>query len=169
MTTKVHILYKCNFCSGSGIDHVQPDQVCPRCFGDGKISLAVDMAPFPPTVRDLQHRAHATALEKGWYKDGPRQVPELLCLMHSEISEALEEFRNGMDPQQIYFTSVNTNLTNEQNPLPGKPEGIPIELADLVIRVLDFCGAHKIDLENAILLKMLYNSTRPYRHGGKKV
>ena len=50
----------------------------------------------------------------------------------------------------------------------GKPEGIPIELADVIIRVLDYCGYAGIDIDAAISQKHEYNRTRPYRHGGKK-
>ena len=49
-----------------------------------------------------------------------------------------------------------------------KPEGIPIELADVIIRVLDLCGRYGIDIEAAIREKHAYNLTREHRHGGKK-
>lgn len=94
----------------------------------------------------------------GWH-DSERSVGDLICLMHSELSEALEEHRNGKLPTETYYNSAK----------PNKPEGIPIELADCVIRIFDFCGLHNIDLEKALELKMEYNKTRPYRHGGKKV
>lgn len=50
----------------------------------------------------------------------------------------------------------------------GKPEGIPIELADAIIRILDYCGYAGIDIDAAISQKHEYNKSRPYRHGGKK-
>ena len=49
-----------------------------------------------------------------------------------------------------------------------KPEGIPSELADIIIRVLDICAYHGIDIAHAISDKMAYNETRPYRHGDKR-
>lgn len=49
-----------------------------------------------------------------------------------------------------------------------KPEGIPSELADIIIRVLDTCGWLQIDIAAAIADKMAYNSQRPHRHGGKR-
>ena len=42
------------------------------------------------------------------------------------------------------------------------------ELADVIIRVLDYCGYAGIDIDAAISQKHEYNRTRPYRHGGKK-
>ena len=74
--------------------------------------------------------------------------------MHSELSEVLEEYRNGVGPDTIYYNN-------------GKPEGIPIEMADVIIRALDFCAGYEIDIEEAIKLKMEYNKGRPYMHGKK--
>jgi NTP pyrophosphatase (non-canonical NTP hydrolase) len=51
----------------------------------------------------------------------------------------------------------------------SKPEGIPAELADCIIRILDYCGKEGIDIEEAVKIKHQYNKTRPYRHGGKKI
>lgn len=57
----------------------------------------------------------------------------------------------------------------KQSVLDPKPEGIAIELADAVIRILDYCGHVGIDIEKAIEIKHEYNKTRPYKHGGKKI
>jgi NTP pyrophosphatase (non-canonical NTP hydrolase) len=48
-----------------------------------------------------------------------------------------------------------------------KPEGIPSELADAIIRILDIAAFHGIDIAHAVADKMAYNETRPYRHGNK--
>jgi NTP pyrophosphatase (non-canonical NTP hydrolase) len=50
-----------------------------------------------------------------------------------------------------------------------KPEGIASEMADCIIRILDYCAYEGIDIEQAIQLKHEYNKTRPYRHGGKRI
>jgi hypothetical protein len=97
--------------------------------------------------------------EKGWESAGPELFAEKMLLVISEITEALEEFRDHRGLNEIYY--------NEDKP--GKPEGIPIEIADAVIRIFDWCEANKVDLENALTLKMLYNKSRPFRHGGRKV
>ena len=79
--------------------------------------------------------------------------------MHSELSEALEEIRNGRRVAEVYY--------NPDCAEPNKPEGVPIELADVVIRIFDFCELHGINLEAAIIEKMAFNTTRPDLHGGK--
>jgi NTP pyrophosphatase (non-canonical NTP hydrolase) len=84
-----------------------------------------------------------TAKEKGWW-DFERSDGELIALMHSELSEALEAMRNDL----------------------GK-EAIAEELADCCIRIFDFCGARNIDLEEALKKKAEKNKSRPYRHGKK--
>lgn len=48
-----------------------------------------------------------------------------------------------------------------------KPEGIPIELADCLIRIFDLYGWYGIDMENALRVKMNFNGFRKYRHEGK--
>ncbi len=72
-----------------------------------------------------------------------RNVGELLCLVHSEISEAMEGHRKGqMDDK-----------------LPDRPM-IEVELADAVIRIADLCGALGYDLGGAIDEKLAFNATR---------
>lgn len=54
-------------------------------------------------LKELVEEAYGTAVEKGWYENGPRPIPELLMLTVSELSEALEEYRRGCSPTEIYF------------------------------------------------------------------
>lgn len=105
-------------------------------------------------LSELQRAVHMTAQRHGWW-DEPRSLPEMLCLVHSEVSEALESYRAGWAPAATYHRED------------GKPEGIPSELADIVIRVLDMCEWYHIDLESVIVEKTAYNETRSHRHGGK--
>ena len=112
----------------------------------------------------LRDEAHAIARSKGWHEDASvKRLPELLCLVHSEVSEVLEAYREGCD-----VTGATEMLAHACVP-EAKPEGIASELADVIIRVLDICGLYGIDIGWAVARKMDYNRTRPQRHGGKVV
>lgn len=106
------------------------------------------------SIHELQKEAFATAEEKGWH-DKPRTTGDLIALCHSELSEALEAHRSGesMGVTRSGFTK--------------KPEGFVVELADCMIRILEMAEIYGLDLEYALKVKMAYNKTRPYRHGGK--
>lgn len=104
------------------------------------------------TIKEWCDTAWANANAHGFKED---DLPLKIALMHSELSEALEEWRAGR---------VSTWFSGDQR----KPEGLPIELADLAIRLFSYCGANGIDLERSIQLKHDYNVTRPYKHGGKR-
>lgn len=109
-------------------------------------------------MREQQRRIHAWATEKGWW-EAPRNLGEICALIHSEVSEALEEYRVADDRSELVRVRVAED---------GKPEGFFVELADAVIRIEDLCEAYGVDLWELIEQKMAYNATRPYRHGGKK-
>lgn len=117
--------------------------------------------PLSMTIEDLIETSHGTAKEKGWWDPWERNIPEQLMLMVSELAEAMEEYRNDPDNLGMYFVPPN----HEDNP--GKPEGFVVELADCIIRIADTCGRYGINLEAALREKLLYNKSRPYRHGNK--
>jgi NTP pyrophosphatase (non-canonical NTP hydrolase) len=128
-------------------------------------------------LNKLRNEIHQNAVEHGWW-DEKRTFGDIISLCHSELSEALEEFRNGHKPQKIYFScSKKSGDCNTIRTQPymcegcenRKPEGIPIELVDCIIRILDYCGKEGIDIEEAIRIKHEYNKTRPYKHGGKVI
>lgn len=103
-------------------------------------------------IHTMQSEAGRIAREHGFTEV---EVGTKLMLMVGELSEAMEEYRDGHAVNEIYSKG-------------GKPEGAPIELADVVIRIGSFCDAHGINLEDAVALKLHYNEARPWKHGGKK-
>lgn len=117
------------------------------------------------SIRDLQLGVHANAVQKGFY-DGvqvtPAEIATRLMLIVSEAAEALEDVRNARMTTQCKPISLGHGEV-----APGKPEGFPTELADIVIRTLDMAEWLGIDLEKEILQKHAYNQTRPRKHGGK--
>ena len=128
------------------------------------------------SLNKLAVKINQTAHDKGWYEN-PRSFGEVAALFHSEISEALEEWRNGHELHEVYHVDSDGGgwLFEDGNSMMAwvkehhvKPEGVPIELADAIIRILDTCAENGIDIDTAIAAKMEYNEGRPYRHGGKK-
>lgn len=101
--------------------------------------------------KSLSTYVHDIAKEKGWW-DKERNDGEIIALMHSELSEALEGLRHGNKPSEHIpeFSAVEE------------------EYADVVIRIMDHASARGYDIANAILAKIEYNVGRERMHGGKK-
>ena len=93
------------------------------------------------------------AKEHGW-DEKKVSAGEFIALCHSELSEALEEYRESKNT--FYYSGASI-----------KPEGFAVELADVLIRIFHYCGQHDLPLEEALKAKLAYNETRSYRHGGK--
>ena len=108
--------------------------------------------------------------EHGWYDD-ERTFGDEIALLHSELSEALEAYReHGLEDTTKYFALDFTSRSGCLKPISNpKPEGVGSELADVLIRLLDTCSRRGIDLEVEYRRKVKYNKTRSYRHGGKKL
>lgn len=109
------------------------------------------------SFRDLQKEAWQIAEDHGWHADFT--FGDKIALIHSEASEALEDYRDGRDPREIWYDIEKQ----------GKPCGIPVELADIIIRTWDLAEIYGIDLAAAVYIKTQFNRTRPFRHGGKAI
>ena len=116
-----------------------------------------DEAAVRSVIADLCDQSFATAKAHGFWQ-GRRTFAEKIALMHSELSEALEEARD------VVFDLDKWGY--EDDCLGGdKPVGVAVELADCLIRIFDACGSWDIPLAEALLVKMKYNEQRPHKHG----
>lgn len=131
--------------------------------------LAPGAAPNTPalSITAMAVEAHRNSTDKGFwgecqrealrnpgaYSRGHTVASEKIALIHSEVSEALEELRVNPDPRARRVTDK------------GKPEGFGSELADAVIRCGDLAEGAGVDLEAEIKAKLEYNRTRPAMHG----
>ena len=94
------------------------------------------------SIKSLQSMIHKQNVSAGWW-DNPREKGTLLCLVHSEISEAMEGERK--------------DLMDDHLP---KRKMAEVELADAMIRIMDYADAFGYDLQSAIIEKLEYNKTR---------
>jgi len=100
-------------------------------------------------ITDVSTIIHQSCVDAGWYTDlesgDPldRNVPEMLCLVHSEISEAVEGYRKGLADDHL-----------------PEYDAIDVELADAVIRIFDLCGYLGINIGEVMSEKFDYNQIR---------
>ena len=122
------------------------------------------------TLNELATEIHDNAKRHGWW-DEERSFGDIVALCHSELSEALEEYRSK---RPMAYVWENKNLGNdlyceEDMSKWGiqKPEGIATEMIDCIIRILDWCAKENVDVDKLLMAKHEYNKTRPFRNGGK--
>lgn len=131
-------------------------------------------------LNELAKEIHENAVKHGWW-DEPRSFGDIIALCHSELSEALEAHRDNKPP--MYYHCILDGVSDEDECADydgdcyfrsgetgcekAKPDGTAVELADCIIRILDYCGHENIDIEKIINVKHEFNKTRPYKHGGK--
>jgi len=102
------------------------------------------------TITEMQAMCYEQAVKSGWAGPGAREVPflEAMALVHSEVSEAVEAWRDGQA----------MSWTDEQ----GKPQGVGSEFADILIRLGHYATIFGINLQAEVERKLEYNATRLY-------
>ena len=103
---------------------------------------------FPGYFQLMSKCVHQNAVAHGWWEE-PREDGTLIALIMSEAAEALEALRKGNGP-------------DEHCP---QFSGAEVELADVVIRIMDMAEARGWNVAGAIVAKHEFNKTRPYKHG----
>lgn len=117
------------------------------------------------SLQQMGDEVYAWAVRKGWEPDPTRTFGDECALLHSEVSEALEAFRDwGL--ADATGNPIHAPLGTAA-PRPAKPEGVGSEFADILIRLVHYATVHGFDLEAEYERKMAYNEGRPWRHGGR--
>ena len=110
-------------------------------------------------LNELAAEIHVISQMKGFWPDGDRErnPGEVLMLIVTEVAEAMEEIRDGYPVDLMRYTVDFKGIQ--------KPIGVPSELADIIIRVLDASAAWGIDIDAAVREKTAYNAQRERLHG----
>lgn len=127
-------------------------------------------------LNKLSKEIHEGNKSRGFWDEKPR-FGEIIALITSELSEALEADRKGKKAAleafekryiEVKKSKGNVELDNNEYSRLFRnyiKDSIEDELADAAIRIFDYCGAEGIDIESHIMYKLKYNATRPYKHG----
>lgn len=120
-------------------------------FGWKPVSEQSEQDAFAVAMNKMKHQIHENAVKHGWW-DKEREDGTCIALMHSELSECLEAMRNDFNAPDKHCPTFSA---------------VTVELADCIIRILDYCGKKNLPIAEAIVAKHKHNINRPYKHGGK--
>lgn len=119
---------------------------------DAQLETATPASNFVAAWREIESILYAINVDKGFMVPGqPVDIGMQICLIHSEISEAVEAHRKDL---------YDDKLPNRK--------GLEVEFADAVIRVFNLAAHLGLDIPGALIEKTHFNSNRPFMHGGKK-
>lgn len=123
------------------------------------------------SINELARKAHENAVAHGFWDGNGPTFGETVALCHSELSEALEEWRDGRPMLYVDDLNAMQRITDVDRikETGKKPEGVAVEMADAILRTLDWAGKNDVDMEQVIILKHEYNVGRTRRHGGKRL
>ena len=145
-------------------------------------------------IKQFAQEVHKTAVDKGWWENryvglieewegylqtaSPKDVPgeglieetirALGTAGERNIGEAVLLVVTVLDDAYTKYKDIEGNIEAVDIAHDSKPRGVPVELADAIIRLFDFCVGFGIDIEWALELKAEYNKIRPYRHGNRR-
>jgi NTP pyrophosphatase (non-canonical NTP hydrolase) len=115
---------------------------------DAAAVIATNTDAIRSVFAALSSNVYAMNQANGFW-DGPQDsFGQKIALVHSELSEALEADRKDLMDDK----------------LPDR-EGREVELADTMIRIFDLAGRYDLDLGGALVAKIAFNASRPYKHG----
>jgi NTP pyrophosphatase (non-canonical NTP hydrolase) len=107
-------------------------------------------------LNELSEYCYLQAKLKGFYDGYEYQISEKLMLIITEISELFEVYRT-----QLKYETLDDIINNGYE----EKDSFVDEIADVFIRLFDFCGKLNIDIAKQVEWKLEYNKNRPYKHG----
>lgn len=117
---------------------------------------------------DAQQRVFEVNQTNGWF-ESDRTVGDDIALLHSEVSEMLEAYREHGLRDATGIVAADITGVSKPGDRIAKPEGFGSECADVLVRLLDTCQRRGVDLAAEFERKLAYNKQRGYRHGGKNL